>query len=224
MSVAVSVTESTDTTTTTSSTDSTSSSSDSLYDQFLTLLVAQLQNQDPTDPMDNSELVSQLAQISTLSGIEELNTTLASISTQLDDSNTLQAASLVGSGVLVAGNDITVGEDGSSTSFGIELEDDASSVTVTISDSDGNVVRTVALGSQSAGITAYTWDGTDDSGSTVDAGSYTFTVSATSSSGSSVTATALDYATVYGVSTDDSTLNLGLAGTASLDDIKLILS
>lgn len=223
MAITATLSESSSTTTTTSSTDSSSSSSDSLYDEFLTLLVAQLQNQDPTDPMDNSELVSQLAQISTLQGIEDLNTTLSSVSTQLDTSNTLQAASLVGSGVLIAGNSITVGDDGSTTAFGVELASDASNVTVTISDSSGTVVRTVSLGSQSAGVSAYTWDGTDSNGSTVDAGSYTFTVSATSSSGTSLTSTALSYATVYGVSTDDSTLNLGLAGTATLDDVKLII-
>lgn len=223
MSVAVSLTESTNNSTTTSSSSTTATSSSDLQDQFLTLLVAQLQNQDPTDPMDNSELVSQMAQISTLSGIEELNTTLGSIGTQLDESNALQASSLIGSGVLIDGDSITVGEDGSTTAFGVELENDASKVTVTISDSSGNTVRTVDLGSQSAGVLAYTWDGTNDSGTTVDAGTYTFSVAATSSSGSSVTATELTYAQVYGVSTDDSTLNLGLAGTATLDDVKLII-
>lgn len=223
MSVAVSLTESTSSTTTTSSTSSSSSSSE-LQDEFLTLLVAQLQNQDPTDPMDNSQLTTQLAQISMLSGIEELNTTLSAIGTQLDTSNSLQATALIGKGVLIDGDSITVGTDGSSTTFGIELESDASNVTLTISDSSGNVVRTVDMGSQSAGVQAYTWDGTNDSGETVDAGTYTFAVKATSSSGSSVTATELTYAQVYGVSTDDSTLNLGLAGTATLDDVKLIVS
>ncbi|MFE8048585.1 flagellar hook assembly protein FlgD [Brenneria goodwinii] len=222
MSVAVSLTESTKTSTTSSSSTTATSSSD-LQDQFLTLLVAQLQNQDPTNPMDNSELVTQMAQISTLSGIETLNTTLASIGTQLDESNALQAASLLGRGVLIDGDSIVVGDDGSSTPFGIELGNDASNVTVTISDSSGNTVRTVNLGSQSAGVLAYTWDGTNDSGTAVDAGTYTFSVSATSSSGGSVTATELSYAQVYGVSTDDSTLNLGLAGTATLDDVKLII-
>ncbi|QTF07968.1 flagellar hook assembly protein FlgD [Brenneria izadpanahii] len=223
MSVAVSLTESTNTSATTTTSSSTASSSSDLQNEFLTLLVAQLQNQDPTDPMDNSQLTTQLAQISMLSGIENLNTTLGSIGTQLDESNALQAASLIGKGVLIDGDSIVVGEDGSSTAFGVELEDNASNVTVTISDSSGNVVRSVDLGSQSAGVLAYTWDGTNNSGESVGAGTYTFSVSATSSSGGSVTATELTYAQVYGVSTDDSTLNLGLAGTATLDDVKLII-
>ncbi|WP_315710340.1 flagellar hook assembly protein FlgD [Brenneria uluponensis] len=222
MSVAVSLTESTGTSAV-SSTSSTNSSED-LQDEFLTLLVAQLQNQDPTDPMDNSQLTTQLAQISTLNGIENLNTTLGSISTQLDTSTTLQASTLIGHGVLIEGNSIVVGEDSSTTPFGIELDNAATDVTVTIKDSSGNTVRTVDLGSQSAGVQTYSWDGTDDSGTAVSEGTYTYSVNA-ASSGSSVVATPLQYALVYGVNTDsdDSVLNLGLAGTASLSDVKQII-
>ncbi|WJV60950.1 flagellar hook assembly protein FlgD [Pectobacteriaceae bacterium CE70] len=222
MSVAVSLTESTGTSAV-SSTSSTNSSED-LQDEFLTLLVAQLQNQDPTDPMDNSQLTTQLAQISTLNGIENLNTTLGSISSQLDTSQTLQASTLIGHGVLIEGDSIVVGDDSSTTPFGIELDNAATDVTVTIKDSSGNTVRTVDLGSQSAGVQTYTWDGTDDSGTAVSEGTYTYSVNA-ASSGSSVVATPLQYALVYGVNTDsdDSVLNLGLAGTASLSDVKQII-
>ncbi|WP_192458721.1 flagellar hook assembly protein FlgD [Musicola keenii] len=225
MSVAVSLTESSSSSTTTSSTSSTGSSSSDLQDEFMTLLVAQLQNQDPTDPMDNSQLTTQLAQISMLSGIEEINTTLGSITSQLDTNEMLQASTLIGNGVLIEGNSITVGDDSSTTAFGVELDSAATSVVVTIKDSSGNTVRTVDLGSQSAGIQTYSWDGTNDSGTAVDAGSYTYTVTATSSSGSTVTATPLKYALVYGVNTDssDAVLNLGLSGTASLSDVKQII-
>ncbi|ACS85327.1 flagellar hook assembly protein FlgD [Musicola paradisiaca] len=225
MSVAVSLTESSSSSTTTSSTSSTGSSSSDLQNEFMTLLVAQLQNQDPTDPMDNSQLTTQLAQISMLSGIEEINTTLGSITSQLDTNEMLQASTLIGNGVLIEGNSITVGDDSSTTAFGVELDSAATSVVVTIKDSSGNTVRTVDLGSQSAGIQTYSWDGTNDSGTAVDAGSYTYTVTATSSSGSTVTATPLKYALVYGVNTDssDAVLNLGLSGTASLSDVKQII-
>ncbi|MFP1721822.1 flagellar hook assembly protein FlgD [Lonsdalea quercina] len=226
MSVSVSLTESTDSSSvsTTSSSSSASSSAD-LQNEFMTLLVAQLQNQDPTNPMDNSQLTTQLAQISTLSGIESMNTTLGSISSQLDTSETLQASSLIGNGVLIQGNSIVVGSDSSTTAFGVELANAATDVNVTIKDSSGNTVKTVDLGAQSAGVQTYSWDGTNDSGGTVDAGTYTYTVSATGSDGASVTATPLKYALVYGVNTDSSeaVLNLGLSGTASLSDVKQII-
>ncbi|KAA8996709.1 flagellar hook assembly protein FlgD [Affinibrenneria salicis] len=224
MSIAISVNESTDNSSVTS-TSSTGNSSSDLQSQFLTLLVAQMQNQDPTDPMDNSQLTSQLAQISTLSGIEKLNTTLGSISGQLDTSQALQASTLIGHGVLISGNSIVVGENSSVTPFGVELDTAASNVTVTIKDASGSTVRTVNLGAQSAGVQTYSWDGTDDSGTAVAEGSYTYSVSATSSSGGSVVSTPLKYALVYGVNTDSdsSTLNLGLSGTATLSDIKQII-
>lgn len=106
-------------TTSASKTSSTSSSSNSitantsadLQNQFLTLLVAQLKNQDPTNPMDNNQLVSQLAQLNTVSGIEKLNTTLGSISGQINNNQSIQATTLIGHGVMVPGNEILVGND-----------------------------------------------------------------------------------------------------------------
>ncbi|HEB0147936.1 TPA: flagellar hook assembly protein FlgD, partial [Serratia marcescens] len=65
--------------------------SQDLHNSFLTLLVAQLKNQDPTNPMQNNELTSQLAQINTVQGIEKLNTTLGSISGQINSNQSLQA-------------------------------------------------------------------------------------------------------------------------------------
>lgn len=98
-----------------------SESSADLQNNFLTLLVAQLRNQDPTNPLDNAELTTQLAQISTLSGIENLNTTLGSISSQLTTSQNLQATTLVGHGVMIDGNTILVCSDSSTTQLNLGL-------------------------------------------------------------------------------------------------------
>src|SRR5580698_9749682 len=87
----------------------TGGSASSLEQTFLQLLVAQLQNQDPTNPMDSSQMTSQLAQISTVSGISNLQTSLTSLASQLGATQQLQAAQLVGHGVLTAGNSIMVG-------------------------------------------------------------------------------------------------------------------
>ncbi|CAJ0994253.1 Basal-body rod modification protein FlgD [Sodalis praecaptivus] len=221
MSLAVTLNETASSASAASTTSSSGSeSSADLQNNFLTLLVVQLRNQDPTNPLDNAELTTQLAQISTLSGIENLNTTLGSISGQLTTSQNLQATTLVGHGVMIDGNTILVGSDSSTTPFGVELDAAARDVVVTIQDASGNTVKTVNLGSQTAGAHAYSWDGTDDSGAAVAEGSYTFTVSS-----SSTTATALKYAEVYGVSNNDGTtqLNLGLSGNVTLDKIKQII-
>ncbi len=201
-------------------------SSADLQNQFLSLLVAQMQNQDPTNPMDNSQLTSQLAQISTLSGIENLNTTLGSISGQINTSQSLQADTLVGHGVMIDGTSIQVGSDSSTTPFGVNLDSAADNTTVTISDSTGKAVRTVQLGAESAGVHSYSWDGTDDAGKAVPAGNYTIAVSSTTSGGGTVVTTPLEYAQVYGVSTDSSgttELNLGLAGNITLDKVVQII-
>ncbi len=107
MSIAVNVNDTTNSgvtsTSSTSSSSLTGSSASDLQSSFLTLLVAQLKNQDPTNPMQNNELTTQLAQISTVSGIEKLNTTLGSVSGQIDNSQSLQAANLIGHGVMIPG-------------------------------------------------------------------------------------------------------------------------
>jgi flagellar basal-body rod modification protein FlgD len=205
------------------------SSAQSLQNEFLTLLTTQLQNQDPLNPMDNSELTSQLAQISTVEGITNLNTTLQSIGSQLDLSQAINTAGLVGAGVLVDGSSIKLGTNSSTgglvtTPFGFDLQGSAADVTVSIYDNNGKLVNTVDLGSQSAGILSYNWDGTSSTGATVSDGTYSFKVTAVDSSGASVTADPLNYAQVGSVSYTSSgaVLNLGTAGTATLSDIRKI--
>ena len=208
-----------------STSESSSSSAAELQDQFLTLLTTQLQNQDPTDPLDNSEMVTQLAQISTISSIEGVTSTLEGISSQISAAETLQASALVGNGVLIEGNSIQVAS-GVATAFGVTLANDADSVTVTIKDSSGSVVATLDAGDMSAGTQSLYWDGVQTDGSTAADGSYTFSISA-SSDATAVSATALKYALVTGVTTDSSNqvaLDLGgVNDNVGLSDIKLVL-
>ncbi|QKZ07327.1 flagellar hook assembly protein FlgD [Pseudomonas eucalypticola] len=222
--ISSSVLSSMNTSTTTTST-STATTADDLQSQFLTLLVTELQNQDPSEPMDNTEMVSQLAQINMISGITDLGDTLDSISGQIDTSQALQASALVGKGVLVDGDSITV-SGGSATAYGVNLDGDADTVTATITDSSGNVVRTIDVGALDEGVHSLSWDGLADDGTTAPDGDYTVSISATED-GSAVTATALNYALVSGVSTDDSSavvLELGAnTDSASLSDIRLLL-
>ena len=223
MSISVNVNDTTATSVSTSSTSSTGNSSSDLQSQFLTLLVAQLKNQDPTNPLENNELTTQLAQINTLSGIEKLNTTLSSISTQINSNQSLQASTLIGQGVMVDGSQILVGS-GVTTPFGVELQQASTATTVTIKDSSGAVVRTIDLGAVTAGVHSYSWDGTMTDGTTAPDGKYTFTVAASSGS-TQLVAQSLNYALVNGVSAngDGAVLDLGTMGTATLDDVRQII-
>ena len=208
-----------------------------LQTTFLKLLVTQLQNQDPTNPMDSSQMTSQLAQISTVQGISNLNTSLSSLATQLNATQQITASGMVGEGVLSAGNSIQVVSGTNSagtavttaTPIGVQLPNAASDVTITIKDANGNTVRTIDMGAQSAGVHPYEWDGDDASGNAVAAGSYTYTVAATSGTGASattVTANALQYGQVQavGANADGSTnLNLVSGKTINLTDVAEII-
>src|SRR5438128_414166 len=98
------------------------SSSDSTADRFLTLLVTQLKNQDPLNPLDNAQITSQLAQLSTVSGINQLNTTLSSLSASMDAKQYLQAANLVGHYVVADGNAMTLADKKATGAFDLAAD------------------------------------------------------------------------------------------------------
>lgn len=127
------------------------SSAADLSNRFLTLLVAQMSNQDPLNPMDSSEVTSQMAQISTVEGIQNLNTTIGGLSTQFSQAQTLQGAALVGKDVATEGNTVRENATTHAGDGGFELAGNATDVTVTISDAAGNTVGTVDMGAQDQG-------------------------------------------------------------------------
>ncbi|MCU5788419.1 flagellar hook assembly protein FlgD [Alloalcanivorax marinus] len=202
------------------------SGADDLQGSFMTLLVTQLRNQDPMNPMENAEMTSQLAQINTVSGIQELNTTLAAITGQLDAGQAIQAAGLIGKGVLVPGERVLVGEDGSTTPFGVELGQAAEDVRITIRNESGEVVRSFEPFALDAGVESFTWNGEMDNGETAPKGAYRVSVEA-SVDGEAVDVTQLNYALVNGVSLDAQggpRLDLGgISEPVSLADIRQIL-
>ncbi|MDY1038428.1 flagellar hook assembly protein FlgD [Enterobacteriaceae bacterium RIT714] len=214
-----------------SSSSLTGNSAADLQGSFLTLLVAQLKNQDPTNPMQNNELTTQLAQISTVSGIEKLNTTLGSVSGQIDNSQSLQAANLIGHGVMIPGTTILAGTsttEGSSTTtttpFGVELQQPADKVTATITNKDGVVVRTIDIGELKAGVHTFTWDGSLTDGTTAPNGSYKVAISASNGT-TQLVAQPLQFALVQGVirGAGGNTLDLGTSGTTTLDEVRQII-
>jgi flagellar basal-body rod modification protein FlgD len=196
-----------------------------LQNHFMTLLVTQLKNQDPLNPMDNSQMTSQLAQINTVSGIQDLNTTLKGITGQINAGQSLQAAALIGKGVLVPGDRVLVGSDGTTTPFGLELAAPADDVQITITDGSGKVVRSFDLGAADAGTQSFSWDGKLDDGSQAPQGAYTLAVKAVSGS-DAVDVTGLNYALVTGISAgkDGPLLDLGgITNQVGLGDVRQIL-
>lgn len=198
--------------TSTANTATEDTSQDMDLNDFLTLMTAQLKNQDPFDPVDNSEMVAQMAQFSSLAGISEMNTTLKEISSRLGATTTSDVMAWVGRTVLTEGDTAYPHTDGS-LSGSIDLAGDAANVSVTIQDANGQVLKTVDLGAQSEGTIDFEWDGSTDSGDAAGDGPFKITVSARNSDGGSVTATPLVWAPVTSVTTgSDGTPVLTLPG------------
>jgi len=141
--MAVSATTSTTSDVNVTSTPAASAASDASVtsDRFLKLLVAQMQNQDPLNPMDNAEVTSQMAQINTVTGIDQLNTTVQGLSSQFMQMQAMQGASLVGRDVIVAGNTLSIDETNSVGQGGFQLDNPADAVKVEILSPSGAEVE-----------------------------------------------------------------------------------
>ncbi len=136
---------------------------------FLRLLTAQMQTQDPFEPMDNAQMVSQMATITNSSGIAEMNATLKSLASQLTGSRLGDAASWIGKSMLVESN--IAAPDAAGQYIGqVTFADATSGATVDLLDGDGNVLKTIDLGDQPEGDVNFYWDGKNDAGETVGTG------------------------------------------------------
>lgn len=138
---------------------------------FLRLLTTQVKNQDPTKPMDSTQFVSQLAQFSALAGVSELNTTMQGVANNIQSSQLVQGASLVGHKVLAPGN---VGELTNETPLvgSVNLPTTTDSLALKIFDSAGSLVQTINLGSRAAGAIPFSWDGAGANGQKALPGNY----------------------------------------------------
>jgi flagellar basal-body rod modification protein FlgD len=191
-------------------------------DRFMKLLVTQLKNQDPLNPMDNAQMTSQMAQISTVSGIDKLNVTLQALSASMTPNQTVQAAGMIGHGVLVPGTGVDLAAGVGLGGF--SLPSPADSAKVAIYDAAGALVNTLDLGAQPAGIAKWQWNGTDSTGATLPNGAYTFSVNATLAS-NSVAATNLQYGLVNSVDqgAQGVTLSVGKLQNIALTQVQQVL-
>jgi flagellar basal-body rod modification protein FlgD len=194
-----------------------SSSSTLGKDAFLQLLTTQLRNQDPLSPQDNTAFVSQLAQFSSLESMQNLTSSVDSISTSYQSSQALQASSLVGRSVIVDAGATYVDPATKEMAGSVVIPDTTTATTIKVSDSTGTLVDTIDLGPQKAGTTSFTWDGKDSSGNTLAAGNYSFVANGTINGAGTGLVTYLP-ATVNSVTTatNGGSMTLNLAGGTSI--------
>jgi flagellar basal-body rod modification protein FlgD len=197
-------------------------SSEDIQNRFLTLLVAQLENQDPLNPLDNAEITNQMAQMSTVSGIEQLNSTLSYLVNSLADTQAVQASALINKTVLVPGSNINLvnGE----AFGGVYLSGPADSVTIKILDASGNLVQTQSLGATEAGSMLFSWDGLNSAGTPVADGSYTFSATASNES-AAVSAQAMQLGMVSALTrtvNGNFVLDLGSLGQFDFADVQQV--
>ncbi len=189
------------------------SSVEQMSDRFLKLLVTQLKNQDPLNPMENAELTSQLAQMSTVEGVNQLNASLTALNDQFRASQVLQGASLVGHQVLAQGDYLPMAS--SKAIGGVVLDSAADSVKVDIFDADGNLVKTLDMGEQDAGLVRFIWDGVATDGTALADGDYSFQVTATAD-GEDVGATTYSLGQVISVALKDGEMEVEVSGLGNV--------
>jgi flagellar basal-body rod modification protein FlgD len=190
---------------------------------FIALMTTQLKYQDPTQPQDSTQFVAQLAQFSSVSGIQQMNTSIGSLMDQLKSSQALNATSLVGHVVLVNASAAPVAA-GQSVYGAVNTPSGASNLNVTVTDASGQVVRHLSVPVQS-GMSSFTWDGTNDAGQAAASGTYNFSAAA-NVAGQAVAATTLLASKIDSVTIDPSTnslqLNTDSLGTVTLADVKQV--
>lgn len=207
-----------------------------MQDRFLKLLVAQINNQDPLNPMDNAQMTSQMAQINTVTGIQGLNDTMKSMSTQFTALQVLQGTSLVGREVLVSNPTLSIHEgtrdstaedakEGDKEKIlyangAIDLSGTASKVKVEILDPSGKVIDTIDAGALPQGRHYFTWDATDYQGT----GAPSFRVVA-ENNGKAIEATGYARHYVQSVGMSNGLMKIDLIGAATITygDVKAIL-
>lgn len=196
-----------------------SSTADESQDRFLKLLVTQMRNQDPMNPMDNAQVTTQLAQISTVGGIDKLNNSLSAMSSAM---SATQNASLIGRNVVVSSDLVRLGGSGPVT-VGVELAGAADKVEVAIQDASGRTVRSLSFGALPKGTSTFEWDGRNNAGERVAAGDYSLRLNATSASkavvASGLVSGYVDSVTMQGGA---SLLNLRGLGAADVSQVRRI--
>lgn len=184
---------------------------------FIQLLVAQLQNQNPTSPTNPQDLANEFADLATVSGINKLTSQVSSIQAGAAAAQLAQAAGLVGKQVATAGDSFTVPAGGMATGA-FSLASAAQNTNVSIINPNGTLASTLTLGNQPSGINQFTWGG-GSAGQT-----YTYQIQASSSSGAAVSATPYAVGQVSAVDLSGSAPALSVSGASAPVPLSNIVS
>ena len=184
---------------------------------FLTLMLAQLKNQDPTSPVDSNTFLSQLASLSQVQGITQLNTSFSALSGSLVSNQAMQASSLLGHQALVGSTTATLGS-GAAVTGAVKIPQTTSDAVLNISDSSGALVRQIDLGAQASGLANYSWDGKQADGSQAPPGQYKLSAQYAGAANGSTAATTYVNGTVQSVTMGAGTtgLTLNVSGLGSV--------
>jgi flagellar basal-body rod modification protein FlgD len=139
---------------------------------FFSLLTEQLSNQDPTKPVDNDQMIAQMTNFTMADSLSQLNNKFDEFATSMTSNQALQASSLVGRNVLVAGNDAVIKGDGGLVTGNVISDRNVKDMRINITNEVGETVRIIDAGSQQAGSVEFSWDGTDSNGNPLPPGNY----------------------------------------------------
>ncbi len=192
--------------------------------QFLKLMMTQLNNQDPLKPMESTEFFGQMAQFSTVAGIQDLQTSFSTLASSLQSNQALQAANLIGRSVLVPGNTGLLAPNGA-LSGAVDLSAAASDVQLSVYDQNGQLIRRLDLGPRANGTVRFTWDGIRDDGQFAAPGIYTIRADAAVDGHAvapPVSIMAAVESVTLGPAGQDLLLNLTGLGSIAFSDVKQI--
>lgn len=191
---------------------------------FLRLMVAQIQNQDPMQPQVNGEFLSQLAQFSTNDGVSKMQESMQQMANSLQSNQALQASALVGRKVLVSSDSLKLDKEGE-VKTAIDIPPGTSNINAYIYGETGELIKTMPLGQQDPGFFQFAWDGTGQDGKRLAEGKYKVAVHGTYM-GKEVAFNTMTSANVDSVSLSQSgeglKLNVAGVGAVSLDQVKQI--
>lgn len=192
------------------------------FNTFLTLLTAQLQNQDPLSPMDSNQFTQQLVQFSQVEQQIQTNDQLKQLISAYQTSASSTALTYLGRDAIITSSDTTLSNG--TANWAYDFDTAPSDVTLSVKDAQGHIVYS-KTGEATAGDHLFSWDGTETNGNTAPDGVYTLVVTAQDSSGNALDATVTTRETILGVDfTSSSPEVITASGSHGLDDVRAILS
>ena len=189
--------------------------------QFLTLMLAQLRNQDPMKPADPTQFLSQLAQFSQVTSTQNVEARITELTDSLRSTQVLNGTNLVGHDIL-ARTDTATFTTGTTLRGAVEMPEGASSAQVEVRDSAGQLIRRFVIPA-TQGTNEFSWDGYASDGTQALSGTYEIKITA-GISGKNVSLDPMLYSRVSSVTMDSSglVLNTGV-GAVELDDVQRVM-